>query len=57
MTAKKIRSSLAYLPVTFIDGCIIGSAAKLSQDTALYVSGPDAAKTELPGEYGFTVNS
>ena len=57
MTAKEIQSTLASLPVTFIDGCIIGSAAKLSQDTVLYVSGPDAAKIEQLGEYGFSVRT
>jgi len=57
MTAKKIQSTLAYLPVTFIDGCIIGSATKLSQDTVLYVSGPAAAKIEQLGEYGFSVKT
>jgi 3-hydroxyisobutyrate dehydrogenase-like beta-hydroxyacid dehydrogenase len=57
MTAKMIQNSLADLPVTFIDGCIIGSAAKLSQDTILYVSGPAAAKIELLRDYGFTVKT
>ena len=55
MTAKEIQGTFAALPVTFIDGCLIGSAAKLSQDTVLYVSGPDAAKIEELREFGFSV--
>jgi len=55
MTAKEIQRTFRPLAVTFIDGCIIGSAAKLSQDTVLYVSGPDAAKIEELNDYGFSV--
>ncbi|MDF1590950.1 MAG: DUF1932 domain-containing protein [Desulfobacterales bacterium] len=57
MTAEEIQVTLKSLPVTFIDGCIIGSSAKLSQDTVLYVSGPDAAKIELLEACGFTVRT
>jgi len=55
MTAKEIQGTFAALPIIFIDGSIIGSAAKLSQDTVLYVSGPDAAKIEELKDYGFSV--
>ena len=55
MTAIDLQRTFTTLPATFIDGCIIGSAATLSQGTVLYVSGPEAAKIEPLGDYGFSV--
>ena len=44
MTADAIASILAPAGVNFIDGCIIGSAAKMGKGSIVYVSGPDAAR-------------
>jgi 3-hydroxyisobutyrate dehydrogenase-like beta-hydroxyacid dehydrogenase len=44
MTADEITKTLAPAKVNFIDGCIIGSAARMGKGTILYVSGPDAAR-------------
>lgn len=57
ITTKEIQKTFATLAVTFIDGCIIGSSAKLSQDTILYVSGPSSAKIKQLESYGFCVRT
>ena len=44
MTADEIAKTLAPAGVHFIDGCIIGSAARMGKGTIVYVSGPDAAR-------------
>ena len=44
MTADEIAKTLAPAGVNFIDGCIIGSAARMGKGTIVYVSGPDAAR-------------
>lgn len=44
MTADEIARILAPVEVHFVDGCIIGSAAKMGKGTMVYVSGPDAAR-------------
>jgi len=44
MTADEIARTLEPARVHFIDGCIIGSAAKMGKGTIVYVSGPDAAR-------------
>jgi 3-hydroxyisobutyrate dehydrogenase-like beta-hydroxyacid dehydrogenase len=43
MTADEIATILAPAGVEFVDGCIIGSAAKMGQGTVVYVSGPKAS--------------
>jgi 3-hydroxyisobutyrate dehydrogenase-like beta-hydroxyacid dehydrogenase len=45
MTADDIAAILNSSGVNFVDGCIIGSAAKMGKGTIVYVSGPQA--TEL----------
>jgi putative dehydrogenase len=44
MTADEIAAVVAPAGVHFIDGCIIGSAAKMGKGTILYVSGPEAER-------------
>ena len=47
MTADEIAKTLAPAKVNFVDGCIIGSAAKMGKGTIVYVSGPDAARMQV----------
>lgn len=44
MTADAIASILSPAEVNFVDGCIIGSAARMGKGTIVYVSGPEAAR-------------
>lgn len=44
MTADDITAVLTPAGVHFVDGCIIGSAAKMGKGTIVYVSGPQADK-------------
>jgi putative dehydrogenase len=44
MTADEIAAVLASARVSFIDGCIIGSAARMGKGTIVYVSGADAER-------------
>jgi 3-hydroxyisobutyrate dehydrogenase-like beta-hydroxyacid dehydrogenase len=55
MTAEQIGSTLANRGVQFVDGCIIGSAAKMDQGAVIYVSGPQAARLEELQASGLTV--
>jgi 3-hydroxyisobutyrate dehydrogenase-like beta-hydroxyacid dehydrogenase len=55
MTADEIGKILSRGSVEFVDGCIIGSAAKMDKGAVVYVSGPQAAKIEGLGSYGFSV--
>jgi 3-hydroxyisobutyrate dehydrogenase-like beta-hydroxyacid dehydrogenase len=55
MTAKDIERVLSNTQAGFIDGCIIGSAAKLGQGTVVYVSGGGAEQLLALEEFGFSV--
>ena len=44
MTADDIAAVLTPAGVHFVDGCIIGSAARMGKGTIVYVSGPQADK-------------
>ena len=55
MTAEMINRVLNESGVNFVDGCIIGSAAKMDKGAAVYASGPAAARILELGDYGFTV--
>ena len=44
MTADDITAVLAPAGVQFVDGCIIGSAARMGKGTIVYVSGPQASR-------------
>lgn len=55
MTAREIEQHLSPACANFVDGCIIGSAAKMGQGTVVYVSGPQAAHVQALGQSGFSV--
>ena len=55
MTAEDIGKTLSGGGVEFVDGCIIGSAAKMDKGAVVYVSGPQAEKIQGLGSYGFSV--
>lgn len=55
MTAEQIGKTLAAGKVEFVDGCIIGSAAKIDKGAVIYVSGPQASRVEPLQESGLTV--
>lgn len=44
MTADDIAKTLIPAGVNFVDGCIIGAAAKMGRGSIVYVSGPEAAR-------------
>jgi 3-hydroxyisobutyrate dehydrogenase-like beta-hydroxyacid dehydrogenase len=44
MTADAIAEVLTPAEVNFVDGCIIGSAAKMGKGTIVYLSGPQAER-------------
>jgi 3-hydroxyisobutyrate dehydrogenase-like beta-hydroxyacid dehydrogenase len=46
MTADEVAAALQPAGVDFVDGCIIGSAAKMGKGTLVYVSGPAARALE-----------
>jgi 3-hydroxyisobutyrate dehydrogenase-like beta-hydroxyacid dehydrogenase len=46
MTADEIAKTLIPAGVNFVDGCIIGAAAKMGRGTIVYVSGPEAARLQ-----------
>ena len=46
MTADDISGVLHPAGVSFVDGCIIGSAARMGKGTIVYVSGPQASKLQ-----------
>jgi 3-hydroxyisobutyrate dehydrogenase-like beta-hydroxyacid dehydrogenase len=55
MTAREIEKHLSPASANFVDGCIIGSAAKMGQGTVVYVSGPQAALIQALEQFGFSV--
>jgi len=55
MTADEIDAILKPAGVEFVDGCIIGSAAKMDKGAVIYVSGPQAARIKELSSYGFSV--
>ncbi|MEK7782758.1 MAG: DUF1932 domain-containing protein, partial [Candidatus Binatota bacterium] len=55
MTAREIEQHLSPASADFVDGCIIGSAAKMGQGTVVYVSGPQAALIQALEQFGFSV--
>jgi 3-hydroxyisobutyrate dehydrogenase-like beta-hydroxyacid dehydrogenase len=55
MTAGEIGEVLTRNGVQFIDGCIIGSAAKIDKGAVVYVSGAQASRMQELQSYGFTV--
>jgi 3-hydroxyisobutyrate dehydrogenase-like beta-hydroxyacid dehydrogenase len=55
MTAGEIGTVLSRSGVEFVDGCIIGSAAKIDKGAVVYVSGPQAARVQELESHGFAV--
>jgi L-threonate 2-dehydrogenase len=55
MTAETISTVLKESGVSFVDGCIIGSAAKMDKGAVVYASGPEAARILELGACGFNV--
>lgn len=55
MTAETISGVLTESAVEFVDGCIIGSAAKMDKGSVVYASGPAATRIAVLGDYGLSV--
>jgi L-threonate 2-dehydrogenase len=55
MTAETINSVLSATDVNFVDGCIIGSAAKMDKGAVIYASGAEASRILELGAYGLSV--
>jgi 3-hydroxyisobutyrate dehydrogenase-like beta-hydroxyacid dehydrogenase len=55
MTADEIGKILQPSGISFVDGCIIGSATKMDKGAVVYVSGPQAARIQELESYGFSV--
>ena len=55
MTAETINSVLSETGVNFVDGCIIGSAAKMDKGSVIYASGPEAPRLLELGRYGLSM--
>ncbi len=55
MTADAIAEVLNPSGVNFIDGCIIGSAAKMGKGTIVYVSGPEASRLQALESFNIPV--
>jgi 3-hydroxyisobutyrate dehydrogenase-like beta-hydroxyacid dehydrogenase len=51
MTADEITRILQPAGVDFVDGCIIGSAARMGKGTIVYVSGPSAERLRALEEF------
>jgi putative dehydrogenase len=55
MTAETINTVLSETDMNFVDGCIIGSAAKIDKGAVIYASGPEAPRLLELGRYGLSV--
>ncbi len=55
MTAEKIGRILTRAQARFVDGCILGGAAKIDQGTVVYVSGEHASRLVPLNELGLCV--
>ena len=55
MTAEEIGRILTRAQARFVDGCILGGAAKIDQGTVVYVSGEYAKGLEALGDLGLCV--
>jgi len=55
MTADAIAAVLKPAGVSFVDGCIIGSAARMGKGTIVYVSGPQAQSMQALAEFGIPI--
>jgi 3-hydroxyisobutyrate dehydrogenase-like beta-hydroxyacid dehydrogenase len=55
MTAELLDGAIGETRAHYIDGCIIGGAAKLDQGTMVYVSGPESARLNELNQLGLQV--
>jgi putative dehydrogenase len=55
MSADEIAGTLTRVGIRFIDGCIIGSAARVGKGTIVYASGPQADRIENLQSFGIPV--
>ena len=55
MTADAIAAVLKPAGVSFLDGCIIGSAARMGKGTIVYVSGPQAQRLQALEAFGIPI--
>jgi len=55
MTADAIAAVLTPAGVGFVDGCIIGSAARMGKGTIVYVSGPQAQRLQALEAFGIPI--
>jgi L-threonate 2-dehydrogenase len=55
MTAEEIAKNLQPAGVNFVDGCIIGSAARMGKGTIVYVSGPEAKRMQILEKFNIPV--
>jgi len=55
MTAEEIAKNLQPAGVSFVDGCIIGSAARMGKGTIVYVSGPEAKRMQVLEKFNIPV--
>jgi len=55
MTADAIAAILKPAGVSFVDGCIIGSAARMGKGTIVYVSGPEAQRLQALEAFGIPI--
>lgn len=55
MTAEEIAKNLQPAGVSFVDGCIIGSAARMGKGTIVYVSGPEANRLQILENFNIPV--
>jgi 3-hydroxyisobutyrate dehydrogenase-like beta-hydroxyacid dehydrogenase len=55
MTAEALSRTLARAQAHYVDGCIIGGAAKIDQGTVVYVSGPEANRLVVLNDLGLRV--
>jgi 3-hydroxyisobutyrate dehydrogenase-like beta-hydroxyacid dehydrogenase len=55
MTAQSLGRALTQAQAHYVDGCIIGGAAKLDRGTVVYVSGPEASRLSALNDSGLRV--
>jgi 3-hydroxyisobutyrate dehydrogenase-like beta-hydroxyacid dehydrogenase len=55
MTAETLGRTLTQAQAHYVDGCIIGGAAKLDRGTVVYVSGPEAIRLSTLNDSGLCV--
>ncbi|HJX09833.1 MAG TPA: NAD(P)-binding domain-containing protein [Candidatus Binatia bacterium] len=55
MTTDAIAAVLKPAGVNFVDGCIIGSAARMGKGTIVYVSGPEAQRLQALAALGIPI--